>query len=145
MVDVNRAKSSRSRVRQQYPTIGNLLEYAIAEYLNETQVGPDKPIWIRQDPGFPDTVLSGGLVSNPGLAIKAWFPLSTEITARFRESQSVLQTHNVKVVVVCWVPEFIVAGRPKVIDTWIGNALDIAKARDVHYHNPPHYLGSVDI
>jgi len=41
-----------------------------------------------------------------GMEIKAWFPLATEITARFYNSQAFLQDYNTKVVVICWLPEF---------------------------------------
>lgn len=34
-----------------------------------------------------------------GLEVKAWFPLATEITARFRDSQALLQNYNTRVVV----------------------------------------------
>ena len=39
-------------------------------------------------PGFPDTIFIGPNVTpSPGFEIKAWFPLATEITARFKDSQ----------------------------------------------------------
>lgn len=122
------------------PIIGNLLEYAIARHLNNTQTWPDGCRWIRQDPGFPDTILSGFPDIQPGIEVKTWFPLATEITARFRESQTHLLANNTKVVMVCWMLEYVLAGKPKIIDIWIGDALDVAKARDAHYHNPPNYI-----
>ena len=122
------------------PIIGNLIEYAIARHLNEIYTWPDGYLWIRQDPGFPDTILSGMPNIQPGIEVKTWFPLSTEITARFRDSQNHFQANHIKVVMVCWMLEQVLAGQPKIIDIWIGDALDVAKARDTHYHNPPYYI-----
>lgn len=122
------------------PIIGNLIEYAITRHLNEVYNWPDGCRWIRQDPGFPDAILSGMADIDPGIEVKTWFPLATEITARFRDSQNHFQANQIKVVVVCWMLESVLAGQPKVIDIWIGDALDIAKARDSHYHNPPYYI-----
>lgn len=85
-------------------------------------------------------VLSGMSWPQPGMEVKAWFPLATEITARFRDSQTLLQEKNTKVVVICWLPEFVIAGRPKIVDVFVYDAIDFAKARDVHYHNPPNYV-----
>ena len=122
------------------PIIGNLIEYAIARQLNELHTWPDGCHWIRQDPGFPDTILSGMSGIQPGIEVKTWFPLSTEITARFRDSQTYFQANQTKVVMVGWMLEQVLAGQPKIIGIWVGDALDIAKARDTHYHNPPYYL-----
>ena len=122
------------------PIIGNLIEYAIARHLNEIHTWPDGCRWIRQDPGFPDAILSGMPNIQPGIEVKTWFPLSTEITARFRDSQNYFQANHIKVVMVCWMLEQVLAGQPKIIDIWIGDALDVAKARDTHYHNPPYYI-----
>ncbi len=85
-------------------------------------------------------ILSGMALPQPGMEVKAWFPLATEITARFRDSQALLQEYNTKVVVICWLPEFVIAGKPKIIDVFVCDAIDFAKARDVHYHNPPDYI-----
>lgn len=74
------------------PLIGNLIEFRVAEYLNEQDPFKSSGRWRRQDPGFPDTVFEGGVSPRPGFEIKAWFPLATEITARFRESQNNLAT-----------------------------------------------------
>jgi len=76
----------------------------------------------------------------PGIEIKTWFPLATEITARFRESQSNLTANNIKLALVCWLPEFILFGQPKIIGVWTDDALSVAKSRDAHYHSPPDYL-----
>ncbi|GAB4287623.1 MAG: hypothetical protein Fur0025_21210 [Oscillatoriaceae cyanobacterium] len=122
------------------PIIGNLLEYAIVRHLNAIQTWPEGCRWLRQDPGFPDAILSGMPDIQPGIEVKTWFPLSTEITARFRDSQNYFQANQVKVAVVCWMLENVIAGQPKIVDIWIGDAIDVAKARDSHYHNPPYYI-----
>ncbi|MBI5650617.1 MAG: hypothetical protein HZC40_09265 [Chloroflexi bacterium] len=122
------------------PIIGNLLEYAMVEYLNTAYEWPSNCKWVRQDPGFPDTVLQGMNDPQPGIEIKTWFPLATEITARFRDTQMAFKSNQTKLALLCWLPEFVIAGQPKLIDIWIGDALEIAQTRDEHYHNPPHYV-----
>lgn len=122
------------------PLIGNLIEYSITRHLNENKSWPIGCHWIRQDPGFPDTILKGFPGIEPGIEVKTWFPLSTEITARFRDSQRHLQDNHIKVVLVCWMLDKIVFGKPQIINIWVGDAIDVAKARDQHYHNPPYYL-----
>jgi hypothetical protein len=122
------------------PIIGNLIEYAIARHLNEIKIWPKGCQWIRQDPGFPDTLLKDFPGIEPGIEVKTWFPLSTEITARFRDSQTHLATNHIKVVMVAWMLEEILYGKPKILDIWVGESLDVAKARDSHYHNPPYYI-----
>ncbi len=122
------------------PIIGNLLEYAITRHLNEAVTWEENYQWIRQDPGFPDLILNGIPDIQPGIEIKTWFPLSTEITARFRDSQTYFSANQVKVVIICWMLEYILAGQPKIVDIWVGDAIEIAKTRDNHYHNPPSYV-----
>ncbi len=122
------------------PIIGNLLEYATVKYLNTSYQWPANCKWIRQDPGFPDAVLTGLGAPQAGIEIKTWFPLATEITARFRDSQNAFLFNQTKVALLCWLPEHVIAGQPKIIDVWIGDAIEIAKARDSHYHKPPHYV-----
>jgi hypothetical protein len=73
------------------PLIGNLIEFRVVAFLNGKEVFRPHGKWVRQDPDFPDTVFEGRVDPRPGVEIKAWFPLSTEITARFRESQANLQ------------------------------------------------------
>ncbi len=146
--DVQGAVELAKIVSKLSPIIGNLLEYAVVQYLNAAREWPPDCRWVRQDPEFPDVILSGplapdegsGIVQRPGVEVKTWFPLATEMTARFRDSQSLLQSGTTKVAVLCWLPEWIIAGQPKIIDVWIGDALDVARARDSHYHNPPQYL-----
>ena len=121
------------------PLIGNMIEFLIVEKLNEADwQGLGK--WIRQDPGFPDAVFQGELEPSPGIEIKTWFPFATEITARFKESILYFEKDQTNVAVVAWLPEFLIYGRPKIIDIWIGSAKSIAQARDRHYHSPPDYL-----
>lgn len=121
------------------PFVGNLLEFSIIEKLNEAD-WKDLGEWVRRDPGFPDAVLQGQLEPAPGIEIKTWLPLATEITARFRNSASFFRKNQTNVAVVAWLPEFILYGKPKIIDIWIGSAKSIALTRDRHYHNPPDYL-----
>jgi len=121
------------------PLVGNMIEFLIVEKLNEADwQGLGK--WIRQDPGFPDAVFQGELEPRPGIEIKTWFPFATEITARFKDSVLHFEKDQTNVAVVAWLPEFLICGRPKIIDIWIGSAKSIAQARDRHYHRPPDYL-----
>lgn len=96
--------------------------------------------WERQDPGFPDTIFIGKVAPAPRIEIKTWFPLATEITARFKDSVNFFNKNQTNVALVAWLPEFIIYGKPKIIDVWVGSAKSLAIARDSHYHNPPDYL-----
>jgi hypothetical protein len=69
------------------PLVGNLIEFRMVEFLNEIAELKKIGIWKRQDPGFPDTIFDSKIAPAPGFEIKAWFPLATEITARFKDSQ----------------------------------------------------------
>lgn len=125
------------------PMLGNMLEYEVVRFLNENGGDelPEGVSWERQDPGFPDAGLIGIRESNhPGVEIKAWFPLATEITGRFKESQVRLDDGSVRLAVIAWLPEFVLFGKPRVIDVFVCDALTIAQARDNHYYNPPDYL-----
>ncbi len=138
--DVQSAVELSKIVSKLSPIVGNLLEYAVVQYLNEAREWPEGCRWMRQDPEFPDVIFSGPLTPRPGVEVKAWFPLATEMTARFRDSQTMLTDKVTKVAVLCWLPEWIIAGQPKIIEVWVGDAIDVARARDNHYHNPPQYL-----
>ena len=70
------------------PLVGNLIEFNTCEYLNDQEGFAAFGRWQRQDPGFPDTIFAGAVTPTPGFEIKAWFPLATEITARFKDSQN---------------------------------------------------------
>jgi hypothetical protein len=76
----------------------------------------------------------------PGFEIKAWFPLSTEITARFKDSQNHFTQDQTYVAMLAWLPEFLIFGKPKIIDIVVVSGASVAKARDLHYHKPPDYL-----
>lgn len=121
------------------PFVANMLEFYLANELNNLDWDPDGQ-WIRQDPDFPDLLFDGPIYPKPGFEIKTWFPLATEITARFKDSASFFQKDHVYVCLIAWLPEFIIYGKPKVIDMWIGSANSLANSRDSHYHNPPDYL-----
>lgn len=121
------------------PLIGNMIEFSIVEKLNQTD-WKGLGLWVRQDPGFPDALFQGSLNPRPGIEIKTWFPLATEITARFKDSILHFEEDQTNVAVVAWLPEFLIYGKPKVIDVWVGSAKSLALARDKHYHRPPDYL-----
>lgn len=136
-VDSDYARHLLKVISKLSPLIGNMIEFFIPSALNKRawQVGGQ---WIRQDPSFPDIIFSGD--ETLGIEIKTWFPLATEMTARFRESQLRLQDKSIEMVVVAWIPQFIIYGQPMILDIWHDDALNIAKSRDQHYHNPPDYL-----
>lgn len=121
------------------PLVGNMIEYYVTNTLNSVQLS-EVGKWIRQDPGFPDVIFKGTVKPEPGFEIKTWFPLATEITARFRDSITHFDEDQTDVVMIAWLPEFLIYGKPKVIGTWRDTAKSLAEARDAHYHRPPHYL-----
>jgi hypothetical protein len=122
------------------PLVGNLIEFHMVDFLNEIKELKNIGIWKRQDPGFPDTIFNSKIIPAPGFEIKAWFPLATEITARFKDSQTYFADDQTYVLLIAWLPEFLLFGRPKIIDICSVSGKSIAKARDTHYHNPPDYL-----
>ncbi|MEZ4806119.1 MAG: hypothetical protein R2815_01425 [Flavobacteriales bacterium] len=122
------------------PMVGNLIEFNTCEYLNDQKDFKKHGTWRRQDPGFPDTVFDGAVVPKPGLEVKAWFPLSTEITARFKDSQEHFRMDNTYVAMLAWLPEYLIFGKPQIIDIVVVSGASVAKARDDHYHDPPDYL-----
>lgn len=122
------------------PLVGNLIEFNSCEYLNDQEGFAGFGEWRRQDPGFPDTIFAGSVTPTPGFEIKAWFPLATEITARFKDSQSHFLQDQTYVAMLAWLPEFLIFGKPKIIDIVVVSGGSVAKARDDHYHNPPDYL-----
>ncbi|MEO5623462.1 MAG: hypothetical protein ABIO74_11945 [Dokdonella sp.] len=122
------------------PLVGNLIEFNTCEYLNEFPEFEGWGHWRRQDPGFPDTIFAGKVAPTPGFEIKAWFPLATEITARFKDSQNHFTDNNTYVALLAWLPEFLIFGKPHVVDIVVVSGASVAKARDDHYHNPPDYL-----
>lgn len=122
------------------PLVGNMIEFNIVEFLNEHNDLKGLGVWERQDPGFPDTIFNGSVSPTPGFEVKAWFPLATEITARFKDSQNHFLENQTYVAMLAWLPEFIIYGKPKIIDILITSGASVAKARDEHYHNPPNYV-----
>lgn len=137
--DVEYAQHLARVVSKLSPILGNMIEFNIVSLLNEVQ-WPYEGKWIRQDPGFPDTVFQGAVQPIPGIEVKTWFPFATEITARFRESILHFEEDQTEVALVAWLPEHLLYGCPRIIDVWIGSAQSLALARDLHYHNPPDYL-----
>ncbi|MBC6490670.1 hypothetical protein ACFSQD_16905 [Flavihumibacter stibioxidans] len=121
------------------PLVGNMIEYNVCQILNKLD-WENEGLWVRQDPGFPDTIFKGTVEPIPGIEIKTWFPLATEITARFKDSVKFFNEEQTNVALVAWLPEFIIYGKPRLIGIWVGTAKSLAEARDNHYHNPPDYL-----
>lgn len=122
------------------PLLGNLIELKLAEFLNQQHEFKGAGRWKRQDPGFPDIILEGPVHPTPGFEIKAWFPLATEITARFKDSQNHFSDDRTNVCLLAWLPEQIVFGNPHIIDVCVVSGRSVAKARDDHYHHPPDYV-----
>lgn len=122
------------------PMVGNLIEFNTCEYLNDQEGFATFGKWQRQDPGFPDTIFAGTVAPTPGFEIKAWFPLATEITARFKDSQNHFAEDQTYVAMLAWLPEFLIFGKPKIIGIVVVSGASVAKARDDHYHNPLDYL-----
>jgi hypothetical protein len=138
--DIDSAVNLSKIISKLSPLVGNLIEFEAVKYLNSIQSFQPLGKWRRQDPGFPDTVFDGAVSPMPGFEIKAWFPFATEITARFKDSQSHFLNDETYVVMLAWLPEYLIYGKPKVIDVCIVSGMSVAKARDSHYHNPPDYL-----
>lgn len=122
------------------PVLGNMLEFNTVEFLNSLKEFKGLGRWKRQDPGFPDAIFVGKIDPAPGFEIKAWFPLSTEITARFRDSQNHFAGDQTYIAMLAWLPEHLIYGKPYVIDVCVVSGASVAAARDNHYHNPPDYL-----
>lgn len=122
------------------PMMSNLIEFKVVESLNRIQELQLFGKWKRQDPGFPDAIFQGDITPVPGIEIKTWFPLATVITARFRETQFHFQNDETKLLLISWIPQYIIWGKPKVLDICLVSALTVAKKRDNHYFNPPYYL-----
>lgn len=143
VVDIKRpqsiayAKNLAKVVSKLSPFLGNMIEFSVVDTLNDMNEGN----WIRQDPGFPDALFqSETVLPNPGIEIKAWFPFATEITARFKNSVTVFKDNNINVALIAWLPEHVIWGKPQIIDVLVVSGKSVAEARDLHYHNPPHYI-----
>lgn len=122
------------------PLLGNLIEFNTVEFLNDQDEFKKLGNWKRQDPGFPDTIFESPITPKPGFEIKAWFPLATEITARFKDSQNHFSEDQTYVCMLAWLPDKLIFGKPQIIDVCIVSGKSVATARDSHYHNPPDYL-----
>lgn len=122
------------------PFVANLIEQRVVELLNAQSSLTALGKWVRQDPDFPDAVFVGSIEPWPGIEIKAWFPLATEITARFRDSRARFEKDQVQVAILAWLPESIFYGKPYLVDVCFISAKSVAEARDLHYHRPPDYL-----
>lgn len=122
------------------PILGNLIEFNAVEFLSGVEEFQRHGRWVRQDPGFPDTIFQGSIEPAPGFEIKAWFPLATEITARFRDSQNHFEHDQTYVAMLAWLPQNLIYGKPSIIEVCVVSAKSVAVARDTHYHNPPDYL-----
>ncbi len=117
-----------------------MIEFSTVDLLNRLEWN-GKGEWKRQDPGFPDALfLSDTILPNPGIEIKAWFPFATEITARFKDSVTLFTPNHINMALIAWLPEFVIFGKPKIIDVLIVSGKSVAEARDKHYHKPPKYI-----
>ncbi|HZT81743.1 MAG TPA: hypothetical protein VFA26_16070 [Gemmataceae bacterium] len=122
------------------PLFANTCELDLTLELNAEAAWPQGK-WVRQDPTFPEVIFdSEEITPTPGIEIKVWFPLTTEITGRFKESVSRFAQDQTNIAVLAWLPEHILYGKPVILDVWIDSARSVAMARDKHYHNPPDYL-----
>jgi hypothetical protein len=91
------------------PMLGNLIEFNTVEFLNDQEDFNGIGTWRRQDPGFPDAVFDG-VTPTPGFEIKTWFPLATEMTARFRDSQNHFPDDQTHVAILAWLPRGAATG-----------------------------------
>jgi len=139
-VTVDAAVNLSKVISKLSPLVGNLIEFNTVEFLNQQNEFAEFGKWPRQDPGFPDTIFLGIVQPTPGLEIKAWFPLATEITARFKDSQNHFRFDQTYVAILAWLPDKIIYGKPRILDVCVVSGLSVAVARDTHYHNPPDYL-----
>ncbi|MBI4673581.1 MAG: hypothetical protein HY741_18165 [Chloroflexi bacterium] len=138
--DLEYARHLAQVISKLSPLIGNMLEYAIVSELNKQDWSAYRGTWARRDPGFPDTVFNWNQPIKPGVEVKTWFPLATEMTARFRDSQIHFVEEQTRVAIVAWLPEYLLYGKPKLVGVFTCTASSLAKARDAHYHNPPDYI-----
>jgi hypothetical protein len=122
------------------PLLGNLIEFNSVEILNDKSDFKGHGTWLRQDPGFPDAIFQGSIDPVPGFEIKTWFPLATEITARFKDSQNHFVKDNTHVAMLAWLPEKLIYGKPEILAVCVVSGKSVAAARDNHYHNPPDYI-----
>lgn len=139
-ISPNAAANLAKIISKLSPLLGNLIEFNTIEVLNDKDEFAGAGTWVRQDPGFPDAIFEGGVLPIPGFEVKAWFPLSTEITARFKDSQTRFANDNTHVVLLAWMPDNVIFGKPTILSVCVASGKSIAAARDNHYHNPPDYI-----
>lgn len=140
-VSPNAAVNLSKVISKLSPLLGNLIEFNTVEFLNNLPIYKDIGKWVRQDPGFPDTIfVSPDVTPTPGFEIKAWFPLATEITARFKDSQNHFRDDQTNVCLLAWLPDQLIFGKPYILDVCTVSGKSVAEARDNHYHNPPDYI-----
>lgn len=139
-VSVEAAVNLAKVISKLSPLLGNMIEFNTVEVLNLKAEFHEFGKWIRQDPGFPDTIFVGGISPIPGFEIKAWFPMATEITARFKDSQNHFADNNTYIIMLAWLPEKMIYGKPRIIGVCVASGKLVAAARDLHYHKPPDYL-----
>lgn len=140
-ISPNAAVNLSKVVSKLSPLLGNLIEFNMVEFLNNQPEYRGLGEWKRQDPGFPDTIFVSSKVNpRPGIEIKAWFPLATEITARFKDSQNHFKEDQTNICMLAWLPDRLIFGKPRIIDVCIVSGKSVAESRDNHYHNPPDYL-----
>ena len=138
--DIQEAINLSKIISKLSPLVGNLIEYRMVDFFNSIKDLSRIGKWRRQDPGFPDTIFESSITPTPGFEIKAWFPLATEITARFKDSQNFFFADQTNVLLIAWLPEHLLFGCPKILGVCNIPGKSIAIARDTHYHNPPDYL-----
>jgi hypothetical protein len=139
-VSIEAAVNLSKVVSKLSPILGNLIEFNTVEFLNDFETFKPLGKWLRQDPGFPDAIFQGEIDPPPGFEIKAWFPLATEITARFKDSQNHFPNDETYVAMLAWLPENLIFGKPYIVEVCVVSGLSVAQSRDNHYHNPPDYL-----
>lgn len=134
------AKNLAKIISKLSPMLGNMIEFSTVDMLNRHEWA-GSGYWIRQDPEFPDALFrSNEIIPNPGIEIKAWFPLATEITARFKDSVTIFKDDNIDMALIAWLPEHVIWGKPQIIDVLVVSGKSVAVARDNHYHKPPDYI-----
>lgn len=139
-VSPNAALNLAKVISKLSPLLGNLIEFNTVEILNDKSDFKGQGTWLRQDPGFPDAIFQGSITPVPGFEIKAWFPLATEITARFKDSQNHFKKDNTHVAMLAWLPAQLIYGKPEILAVCVVSGKSVAAARDNHYHNPPDYI-----
>ena len=130
LISVEIESMALNRVSNYY---GNELPQNVEWMLNERVAGEKYPDLALTDLTFDPP-------SNwvwPGVEIKAWCPFATEITGRMKKGQSIMEQYPDKLLLVAWVPENLLYGKPKVVGTWLGDGSDMAESRDDYWFNAP--------